>query len=62
MNQNSLLIKTAPYNEGGYDDLHMNAACTLDTKNEKTLLTTRAQVHHIGESRKFDSTLPDVDC
>ena len=40
---------------------HINAECAPDTKNEKTMLTTRAQIHHIGEARKFDSTLPNVD-
>ena len=50
-------------NELSYGDPDIYIAeCVLNTKNGKTMLTTRAQIHHSGESRKFDSTLPDVEC
>ena len=39
----------------------VNAKCSIDTKKEKTVLNTRAQVHH-RESQAIDSTLPRVDC
>ena len=43
------------------EDHNVNAKCSIDTKREKTVFTTRAQVHH-GESEAIDRTLPQVDC
>ena len=34
----------------------MNAGCDLDTKNDITMFTPRAQVHHVGESYFFPDT------